>query len=191
MSQQIKEALAKLDVNNHLHWTSDNLPVIEIVKELMGAPVTRAEITAAAKGFSRKTPVLDSPTVPEVKDETITFKVEPKDEKAENTAAGINAAPAKDEVESEEDGEQASPSDEIIQEELDASRKALAEAQLRFNKALLAKDVVIKRLASEKASFTPADAIKAYQRSQAEQRALDARSKKFVLTAMENAKAQL
>ena len=56
----IREALATLDTLDDEAWTSDGLPKIEAVKELLGRPVTRQEIVDAAPKFTRQNPELDS-----------------------------------------------------------------------------------------------------------------------------------
>lgn len=48
----IKTALSRLDPENEAHWTSDGLPRVEAVSELVGQPVTRKEITTAWPEFN-------------------------------------------------------------------------------------------------------------------------------------------
>lgn len=53
-SNSIQAALAKLDVSNDNHWTSDGLPRLDTVKMLAGdASITREAVTAAWPGFTR------------------------------------------------------------------------------------------------------------------------------------------
>lgn len=55
-SARIKDALAKLDVENDNHWTGDGLPRLDTVKLTAGdQSLTREAVTAAAPGFSRGT----------------------------------------------------------------------------------------------------------------------------------------
>jgi hypothetical protein len=49
---EIKAALAKLDGENDGHWTTDGLARLDVLKEL-GVTATRAELQAAAPGYSR------------------------------------------------------------------------------------------------------------------------------------------
>lgn len=51
----IKQALAQLDPANDSQWTSDGLPVIAVVSDLVGVKVTRKQITEAAPEFIRET----------------------------------------------------------------------------------------------------------------------------------------
>lgn len=54
MESKIKDALAKLDVNNDNHWTSDGLPKVDTVKMLAGdQTLDRAAITKADPSFNR------------------------------------------------------------------------------------------------------------------------------------------
>lgn len=51
---QIKAALAKLEVTNDNHWTSDGLPRLETVRLLAGdQTIAREALTIAAPGFTR------------------------------------------------------------------------------------------------------------------------------------------
>lgn len=52
---QIIEALEMLDPENDAHWTSEGLPLVEVVSAVLARPVKRQEITAAAPTFSRVT----------------------------------------------------------------------------------------------------------------------------------------
>lgn len=53
-SDQIKEALQKLDSGNDAHWTDDGLPQIAAVRDLTGdQTVKRGDINSALPGFSR------------------------------------------------------------------------------------------------------------------------------------------
>ncbi len=65
MTDKIQDALRKLDTTKDTHWTQDGLPAINIVKVLAGVSnVTRAEIEAAAPGFTRNAPVVTQTPVP-------------------------------------------------------------------------------------------------------------------------------
>lgn len=65
MTDKIQDALRKLDTTKDTHWTQDGLPAINIVKVLAGVSnVTRAEIEAAAPGFTRNSPVVTQTPVP-------------------------------------------------------------------------------------------------------------------------------
>lgn len=54
-NSMILEALLQLDPNNDAHWTSDDMPRLDVVKEILGSSASREEVTNAAPGFSRGT----------------------------------------------------------------------------------------------------------------------------------------
>lgn len=54
-------ALGSLDVDNDEHWTTDGLPRMDTIEDLVKQDLTRADITAAAKGFNRKNTELGDP----------------------------------------------------------------------------------------------------------------------------------
>jgi len=51
----ILEALPKLDPKNDAHWTADGLPKADIVSKLVGATLTREDISEEAPEFCRGT----------------------------------------------------------------------------------------------------------------------------------------
>lgn len=55
----IKEALAQMDVLDDEQWTQEGSPKTEVVSELVGSKVSRADITNAAPKFTRQNPVID------------------------------------------------------------------------------------------------------------------------------------
>ena len=66
----IKEALASLDALDDEQWTQDGAPKTDVVSELVGHKVSRAEIIEAAPKFSRENTVFE--------DEEATDKKEPE-----------------------------------------------------------------------------------------------------------------
>lgn len=59
MSDEIKDALLTLDIDDDSHWTSDGLPRLDVMKELVGNDVTRADIVKVAKDFHRKNAIIE------------------------------------------------------------------------------------------------------------------------------------
>lgn len=53
LSEQIISALGQLDQANNKYWTSEGLPNVKAVEEILGKLVTRADINAAAPDFRR------------------------------------------------------------------------------------------------------------------------------------------
>jgi len=167
MSQVIRIALGKLDPTNDDHWTSDGTPRLDVVKDLGGVAVSRAEVTGAAKGFTRANPVLDDAA-----------PVTDGDGGADAGApavpgAGSGGATADVDGGAEGDAEPEGDADEAIEAELADAEGGVADAQARLRKALEDMDVVITRRAQESAGRTTAQDIKAYQASQAAQRQLN------------------
>lgn len=69
MSEKIREALLGLDPQNDEHWTADGAPRLDVLANALGdQKVTRADVLAAAPGFSRENPVLQDPE-PEAKEQ--------------------------------------------------------------------------------------------------------------------------
>lgn len=147
MSDEIRAALAALDVNDDLDWTSDGAPSLLALSTLAGREVTRKEITASAKGFSRKNPVVVKPSVKKSKPAE-KQKPESVDAEAE------------------------------LRKEVDSLRLLANQANAALRKAVDKLDVVIAAKEREARRIGPAHAIKAYQQSQAEQRAIEAAAKK-------------
>ena len=61
MSKELlQNALLQLDTESDNHWTADGLPRLDTVKFISGVSnVTRADLTAAAPGFSRAVPAFE------------------------------------------------------------------------------------------------------------------------------------
>lgn len=49
----IAEAIGQLDPENDAHWTSNNLPSLDHLGELVGKKVARGEVDAVAEGYTR------------------------------------------------------------------------------------------------------------------------------------------
>lgn len=83
-------ALSSLDVDNDEHWTTDGLPRMDTVEDIVKQDLTRADITAAAKGFNRKNTELGDPAGKDGTAEGEPPKVEKSTAKAGNdeTAEG-------------------------------------------------------------------------------------------------------
>ena len=47
------EAIGALDPENDKHWTSNNLPALDVLEELTGKKVARDEVNAVAEGYTR------------------------------------------------------------------------------------------------------------------------------------------
>lgn len=49
----LAEAIGTLDPDNDAHWTSNNLPSLEYLTDVVGKKVGRADVDAVADGFTR------------------------------------------------------------------------------------------------------------------------------------------
>jgi len=170
MSNNIPEALAQLDTTNDEQWTSEGLPRLDVMSKLVGNPVSRADVTSAAKGFTRTNSKL------EVLAPTPVVAVP-----AESEAEAIVAESAES-AESEDTSEDLTE-DEVVEAALVEAQANLVEAQKQVRKAQENMDVVITRRAKEDAGVTDAHRIKEYQRSQQAQRAIQAKQRNLMTQA--------
>ena len=145
MSKDLKAALLSLDVTDDLDWTSDGAPSLLALSTLMGKEITRRDIAAVTKGFSRKSPVIDPP----------------KAKTAKKSAPAVK----KD-------------SEEALIEAVEKARMATYKANADLKKATEKLDAFIVAKEREAKRIGPAESIKAYQKSQAAQRAAEAKAKK-------------
>jgi hypothetical protein len=49
----LAEAISKLDPENDAHWTSNNLPSVDVLSSITGKKVTRDEVNTIADGYTR------------------------------------------------------------------------------------------------------------------------------------------
>ena len=173
MEQKIRDALENLDVNNDDHWTAEGMPRLDVVKDAVGTAVSRADITAAAKGFTRKTLNLDV------------------QEEPESTGSGESAdEEAAESEESENDTTPAEPEEDEVQAELTAAQAAVYKANDRLRAAQKAMDEIIDAKAKKDSGRTTAHDIKAYQNSQNRQRVETAKRRRIAAEALSAAKTE-
>ena len=202
MSDKIREALAKLDIDNDNHWTTEGLPRLDVMKDLVGDAVSRSDITSAAKGFSRKTPnleiekpentgsgeVADAPA--ETPEATEDNQTAPDEQAPEETPPEPDADTTPAET-VEEEGEVELSDDEAVEAELADARTAYDKAKARFEAAQTAMDEVILRRDQEaNGGRSPAHDIKAYQASQAKQREATAQNRRAMVAAINATKTK-
>lgn len=157
MAMSLIEALKNLDPENNDHWTSDGLPRLDVLKNLIGTQVTREQITALTKSFNRKNPTLD-----------------PQETKTAETSKET----PDETLDADDSDEPVDLSDEeAIEKEMEDAQEALAKAQKRHRAAVEAMDVVISKRDARNASKTTATDIKAFQKSQQAQREAEAKKK--------------
>ena len=178
MSEQICNTLEKLNIENDDHWTSEGLPRLDVMKELGGVAVSRAQVTDAAKTFTRATPSITPEPVVEPVVEPVGAEgtptpepaVSPPVEPVEGARAAVDQA-----VNAE--------SDEAVIQELEDAHAVMREAQARLRAAQAGMDAVVTRKADDDAGRTSAHDIKAYQKSQQAQRAGQALTQRSMVAA--------
>lgn len=150
----ILEALKTFEKDNDAHWTADGLPRLDVLKEMTGAAVTRAELLSVARGFSR-------------------FSMELETESSED---GVQDEPNSDASEhasnvTDDDADiVVSDPDTEIEMRYRKATENLRAAQLERDEARLAYDEVIRRRTAADAAEPFHKTIKAYQESQRQQR---------------------
>lgn len=169
MSDKIKQALLALDTENDAHWTSDHLPRLDVMKELAGQEVSRADIQAISKTFNRKNATLEE------------AQKEPEQPKVPET-------PETDEPETPEDIVDTDLVSNAVEAEYEKATQGLVAAQKRFKAAQAAMDELITEREREASKTTFADSVKMYQESQRKQREARAGSAKALAELAKKAK---
>lgn len=187
-NEEILEALLGLSPGNDEHWTADGLPRLDAVENLLGASVTRKQLTNAAPDFNRAMAqsVVDEAAsqgdteqgdteLPEVdKAEPDADPQSPEDPSETDTVtAGIGGPDDFDPL-AEGPGDEEDMLDATVQEAqdrvsaiqlaLEQGRLALAEAEQDLADAAKAKNSAFPPLSA-------AEAIQQFQRSEHEKRA--------------------
>lgn len=152
----ILEALSALDPDNKEDWTKDGLPKTDVVSDLVGEPITRAQITEAAPLFTKDNLVLEvtSPD-PEVPFEPGTDPDTPTDEEGGENDGGINQDEYDDEQENIADESDAPVTGmgrdhpEVVKtgKALEDAAKALKKAQEAHTKASKAHSATVQKYA--------------------------------------------
>lgn len=176
MTDKIRDALAKLQCINDDHWTAEGLPRLDVMRTLMGVTVSRAQLTQAAKLFTRSNPVLVVDTTPDAEEEVVG--------REDLLPAVVNGDGQASDILEDSDNAGELAGDAAVALELVDARRALSTAQERIQSANAAMDVITNRRAAANAGRTLAHDIKAYQASQNEQRASVAKYAKVIAAAM-------
>ena len=182
-NEEILEALLGLSPGNDEHWTADGLPRLDAVENLLGASVTRKQLTNAAPDFNRAMAqsVVDEATSQGDTEQPDTDKTEPsanpqplgdpdETDTATADAGGHNdfdplaEGPGDEEAELDEAIQEAQDRVSAIQRALEQGKLALAEAEQDLANAINAKNSAFPPLSA-------AAAIQQFQRSEHEKRA--------------------
>lgn len=188
LDAQIRENLALLDPDDDDHWTKAGLPDVEVVSDLVGAKVTRAQIGEAAPDFRREARevVVESPGF-DLSDEPAA-DAPPEDEPAPDEpeslleAADGVAAPPEEQPRVNPPDPRAVAAAAIAEKraEIDAIERAVAEANRR--KAELVAEIDGLRAQEAGERLSEVDAFKLYCQRQHESRMARAARSQAVLT---------
>ena len=148
--EKIMEALRALDVNDNAHWTSKDLPSMEAVEKLSGLNPTREDVTRLAPDFTRKNPL-----------PAVTQNPSNQGGGSDDDNDGTN----NENTESEENAEKAE-----AEQRLTEAKRNFESAKKEHSEAVKAMDAILRKEAKTDARQSKASDIKAFQRSQAEQR---------------------
>lgn len=183
-NEEILEALLGLSPDNDEHWTADGLPRLDAVENLLGASVTRKQLTNAAPDFNRamaQSVVEEAASQGDDVEQPDADKAEPDADpqspegpsETDTVTAGTGGPedfdPLAEGPGDEEDMLDASVQDaqdrvSTIQLALEQGRLALAEAEQALADAAKAKNSAFPPLSA-------AEAIQQFQRSEHEKRA--------------------
>lgn len=193
LDAQIRENLALLDPDDDDHWTKAGLPDVEVVSDLVGAKVTRAQIGEAAPDFRREARevVVESPgfdlsdePAADAPPEDAPSGDEPAPEEPESLleAADGVAAPPEEQPRVNPPDPRAVAAAAIAEKraEIDAIERAVAEANRR--KAELVAEIDGLRAQEAGERLSEVDAFKLYCQRQHESRMARAARSQAVLT---------
>lgn len=182
-NEEILEALLGLSPGNDEHWTADGLPRLDAVENLLGASVTRKQLTNAAPDFNRAMAqsVVEEAASQGDAEQPDADTVEPdadpqpsEDPGATDTATVDAGGPDDFDPLAEGPGDEEAELDEAIQEAQDrvsAIQRALEQGKLALAEA---EQVLADAVNAKNSAFPPlsaAAAIQQFQRSEHEKRA--------------------
>lgn len=162
----VKEAMAQLDPTNDDHWTTEGAPRLDVIKEIVGRPVSRSELMKVSKVFCRKHNNLD--TLPPVDEKVETTDSETQEGKKGETEAEANTTTEAPETETSNAGESTKSALEALHERADKARVALTCAQDEYDSIMREIDVLNVELEENEMSGT--EVFQAYLKSQNEMR---------------------
>lgn len=179
---KLLEVLGNLDPTKDEHWTQDGVARLDVVSELMGSQVTRAQIQEAAPKFSRANP------------NVVTIKQDPfadagEEDKPEMLGTGSASVEGAGEPEVKAPQENhAGPVELTAEQEIETEYKnaktALEAAQRRMQRATDRMDDLIRARESNQQNVTFTDNVQAYLKSQREELHRDHIAKERLKTLM-------
>ena len=182
-NEEILEALLGLLPDNDEHWTADGLPRLDAVENLLGASVTRKQLTNAAPDFNRAMAqsVVDEATNQGDTEQPDTGKTEPdadpqslEDPSETDTATADAGGPDDFDPLAEGPGDEEAAMDEAVQRaqaRVTALERTIQDSRVELSKA---EQALSRAINARSAAFPPmsaAAAIQQFQRSELEKRA--------------------
>lgn len=172
------DSLAKLDPNNDEHWTTNGDPLLNVVKDLHGSAVTRAQINEAVPGFSRSNFNLV------VKGEAVeTQTSEAADAQAQSAENVVETDAEVTHVEDQQEGTDEAEvtetqeagvdgDDELkaLENEAAKLRELISKSKNELTEVVAAMDVIIRKREQTVNGATQSELIKRFQAQQAKQR---------------------
>lgn len=169
------DSLAQLDPTNDEHWTTNGDPLLNVVKDIHGSAVTRAQINEAVPGFSRSN--FDLVAKGEA-DET--EAQETADAQVKSAEGTVEEDAGVDNVENEQKGTDEAKNTEaeegevdelkVLEEEAKALRALISKSKNDLNKVVAEMDVIIRSREETVNGATQSELIKRFQAQQAKQR---------------------
>lgn len=200
-NEEILEAVRGLDPKNDEHWTTDGMPRLDAVENLLGGDVSRKSVTNAAPNYTRAVaselvdapqdgePPVDEPPVESDAPETVQQSPEPTAEAETTTAAEPDKDASVDNAEASGDpfvdagnddplaegpGDEEAEYDARIEEArvyADDLRTALEQGRLELLRAEQSLAEAIQAKNDAFPPLSPAAAIQQFQRSEQAKRA--------------------
>lgn len=164
-------SLAQLDPSNDEHWTTNGDPLLNVVKDIHGSAVTRAQINEAVPGFSRSNFHLAQGENDETEAQAATSTQTESTENSVEADAGVDHVEgqqeATDEAEDEETSEDPLKPLEAKAAEL---RSLIAKSKNELNNVIAEMDVIIRKREQTVNGASQSELIKKFQAQQAKQR---------------------
>lgn len=182
-NEEILEAVMGLQLGNDEHWTTDGLPRLDAVENLLGASVTRKQVTNAAPDFNRamaqsvvdEAEEQDNASQPDADEADQSQDQQlPEDQTKTDKDTADTGGPDDFDPLAEGPGDEEAEMDEAIQEAQD--RVSAIQRGLEQGKLMLAKaeQDLANAVNAKNSAFPPlsaAAAIQQFQRSEHEKRA--------------------
>ncbi|ANO57520.1 hypothetical protein [Vibrio phage vB_VhaS-tm] len=163
---KLLEVLGQLDPTKDEHWTQDGVARLDVVSELMGSQVTRAQIQEVAPKFSRA----NSNVVTSKKDP---FADAGEEDKPEMLGTGTTSAESEGSTQTDPeptpepvDPQEQKTYEQQVEDEYNAAKVAFEASQRRLARATELMDDLIRARESEQQNVSFTQNVQAYLKSQ-------------------------